>query len=248
MAALLEAYITNLGKYAEGQLVGETLKFPTTAEEVQSLLKRIGVDGIRYEEIFITSFDGDVLGLHEHLGEYESIDELNYLAALLSEMDQSDIEKFEAVIDAGEYTGSVKDLINLTQNLDCFEFYSGVRSDEELGRMYVLEFGGVEVPEHLIDYIDYEAYGRDVRINDGGHYAPGGYVADNRSSFMEHYTGRDDIPDEHRVFSINGRLLRQNIILALHLQADISLGNLQVQGLIIHGQLHQPQLMFTSWE
>ena len=45
MAALLEAYITNLGKYAEGQLVGETLKFPTTAEEVQSLLKRIGVDG-----------------------------------------------------------------------------------------------------------------------------------------------------------------------------------------------------------
>ena len=111
MAALLEAYITNLGKYAEGQLVGETLKFPTTAEEVQSLLKRIGVDGIRYEEIFITSFDGDVLGLHEHLGEYESIDELNYLAALLSEMDQSDIEKFEAVIDAGEYTGSVKDLI-----------------------------------------------------------------------------------------------------------------------------------------
>lgn len=149
MAALLEAYITNLGKYAEGQLVGEPLKFPTTAEEVQSLLKRIGVDGIRYEEIFITSFDGDVLGLHEHLGEYESIDELNYLAALLSEMDQSDIEKFEAVIDAGEYTGSVKDLINLTQNLDCFEFYSGVRSDEELGRMYVLEFGGVQVPEHL---------------------------------------------------------------------------------------------------
>ena len=93
MAALLEAYITNLGKYAEGQLVGETLKFPTTAEEVQSLLKRIGVDGIRYEEIFITSFDGDVLGLHEHLGEYESIDELNYLAALLSEMDQSDMAR-----------------------------------------------------------------------------------------------------------------------------------------------------------
>ena len=133
------------------------------------------------------------------------------LAALLSEMDQSDIEKFEAVIDAGEYTGSVKDLINLTQNLDCFEFYSGVRSDEELGRMYVLEFGGVEVPEHLIDYIDYEAYGRDVRINESGHYAPGGYVADNRSSFIEHYTGRDDIPDEHRVFSMPKLSIREQM-------------------------------------
>ena len=156
MPALFEAYVTNLGKYNEGELVGEYLKFPTTPEEVQALLKRIGVDGVRYEEIFITDFNGDVLGLHEHLGEYENLDELNYLAVLLSEMDQSDLEKFEAVIDSGEHTSSVADLINLTHNLDCFEFYSDVHSDEELGRMYVLEFGGVEVPEHLQEAPDRE--------------------------------------------------------------------------------------------
>ena len=50
MSSLFEAYITNLGKYNEGRLVGETLKFPATTEEVQSLLKNIGVDGVRYEE------------------------------------------------------------------------------------------------------------------------------------------------------------------------------------------------------
>ena len=61
MASLFEAYITNLGKYNEGELVGETLKFPTTTEEVQALLKHIGVDGVRYEEFFITSFDGCLL-------------------------------------------------------------------------------------------------------------------------------------------------------------------------------------------
>ena len=43
-----EAYVTNLGKYNEGRLVGEFLKFPTTTEEVQALLKRIGIDGVRY--------------------------------------------------------------------------------------------------------------------------------------------------------------------------------------------------------
>ena len=48
---VFEAYITNLGKYAEGQLVGETLKFPAITEEVQSLLKNIGVDGVLYAEI-----------------------------------------------------------------------------------------------------------------------------------------------------------------------------------------------------
>ena len=67
MGAILEAYVTNLGKYAEGQLVGETLKFPTTTEEVQALLKRIGVDGVRYEEIFIRVRGGSaVLLLHLH--------------------------------------------------------------------------------------------------------------------------------------------------------------------------------------
>ena len=50
MPSLFEAYVTNLGKYNEGELVGETLKFPATTEEVQSLLKRIGVDGVRYQE------------------------------------------------------------------------------------------------------------------------------------------------------------------------------------------------------
>lgn len=43
MSSLFEAYITNLGKYNEGRLVGETLKFPATTEEVQALLKRIGM-------------------------------------------------------------------------------------------------------------------------------------------------------------------------------------------------------------
>ena len=55
--AVIEAYVTNLGKYNEGELASEPLKFPTTTEEVQALLKRIGVDNIQYEEIFIADYD-----------------------------------------------------------------------------------------------------------------------------------------------------------------------------------------------
>ena len=166
LSSLFEAYITNLGKYNEGRLVGETLKFPATTEEVQALLKRIGVDGVRYEEIFITSFDGDVLGLYDHLGEYESIDELNHLAHVLSDLDQSDIEKFEAVIDSGEYTGSVHDLINLAQNLDCYDFYPGIDSEEALGRVYIEEMEMLDVPDDVLPYsptwIDGKKHARNV--------------------------------------------------------------------------------------
>lgn len=53
---------------------------------MQSLLKRIGVDGVRCQEYFIISFDSDILGLYDYLGEYENIDELNHLAHLLKEL------------------------------------------------------------------------------------------------------------------------------------------------------------------
>ena len=193
--------MTNLGKYNEGQLVYERVAFPTDTETVQAALKKIGIDGIRYEEVFIADYDGDMPQLHKHLGEYESIDELNHLACLLSELNEYELEVFEAVMDSGEYTGSVKDLINLAQNLDSYNFYSDIHTEEELGRMYIQELEAVPVPEHLIDYIDYEAYGRDVRINEDGHLAPGGYVVGG-GSFVEHYHGIEDIPDEHRVFSM----------------------------------------------
>ncbi len=154
MASLFEAYITNLGKYNEGELVGETLEFPTSPQEVQTLLKHIGVDGIRYEEFFITSFDGDVLGLYDYLGEYENLDELNHLACLLSELDQGELEKFEAVLHTGAHTSSVADIINLTQNLDCFEFYPDIENEEDLGRYWAED---LPIPEELKDYFDYEA-------------------------------------------------------------------------------------------
>ena len=211
MPSLFEAYITNLGKYTEGMMVGETLKFPTTTEEVQALLKRIGVDGVRYQEFFITSFDGDVLGLYDYLTEYENIDELNHLACLLSEMGQGDLEKFEAVIDSGSHTADVKDLINLTYNLDCYDFYPDVEDEDALGRLYLQEFGAIPVPEALVDYIDYEAYGRDARINENGHFAPGGYVRGSGEGFVEVYHGIQDIPVEHKVFALPQLNIREQM-------------------------------------
>ena len=150
---VFEAYITNLGKYAEGQFVGETLKFPATTEEVQSLLKNIGVDGVRYEEFFITAFDGDVMGLYDYLTEYENLDELNHLAHLISELDSDEIETLEAVLNKGDHTSSVADIINLVHNLDCYSLHPGVTDDETLGRIYVEDMELLDVPDNVLPYV-----------------------------------------------------------------------------------------------
>ena len=179
---------------------GEPLRLPATTEEVQALLKRIHVDGVRYEEIFITNYETDISGLRDCLGEYESIDELNYLAGLLDDLKEWEIEKFSAAVDFGEYN-SVPTLINLTQNLDCFEFYAGIENEEDLGRFYIDEMCTLEIPEHLTNYIDYEAYGRDMNLDEDGRFTDGGYVVRTGDRFIEHYGDRSDIPEEHRIFT-----------------------------------------------
>lgn len=198
---MLEAFVTNLGRYNEGHLDGEFLKLPATTEDVQALLKRIHVDGVRYEEIFITDYETDVSGLYDCLGECESIDELNYLASLLDDMPEWEAEKFAAAVEHGEHTGSVRDLINLAQNLDCYEYYPDIHDEDDLGRFYIEEMCTLEIPEHLQNYIDYEAYGRDMSLDDNGQFVDGGYIVENGDSFIEYYNSRDDLPEEHRIFA-----------------------------------------------
>ena len=100
------AFITNLGKYNEGELVGEWVKFPTTAEEMKEVFKRIGIGqkddfGQPYEEWFITDYDCYVDGLYDKLDEYENLDELNYLASKLDEMDQGETRRGRCEPDCG---------------------------------------------------------------------------------------------------------------------------------------------------
>ena len=206
------AFITNLGKYNEGELVGEWVKFPTTAEELKEVFKRIGIGqkddfGQPYEEWFITDYDCYVDGLYDKLGEYENLDELNYLASKLDEMDQSDYAKFQAAMEIGDYTSSLQEIINLTENLDCYEIYPNIEDYDDLGRYYIEELDVMQVPEHLQNYIDYEAYGRDVALEENGTFTDQGYVWDTREAFREYYDGeRGSIPEEYRVMTFQDDL------------------------------------------
>ena len=201
------AFITNLGKYNEGELVGEWVKFPTSAEEIRAVFDRIGIGqkddfGYTYEEWFITDYDCYVDGLYDKLGEYENLDELNYLAAKLDDMTRGEYEQFQAAIEMGNHCGSLHEIINLTENLDCYDVYPDIHDHDDLGRYYIEELDAMQVPEYLRNYIDYEAYGRDVALDENGQFTSCGYVRDTGDSFVEVYDGnRENIPEEYRVMS-----------------------------------------------
>ena len=211
------AFITNLGKYNEGALVGEWVKFPTTAEELKKVFERIGIGakddfGQTYEEWFITYYDCYVDGLYDLLGEYANLDELNYLASKLDDMSQDEYERFQAAMEIGDHTGSIQELINLTENLDCYDVYPDIHDHDDLGRYYIEELDAMQVPEHLRNYIDYEAYGRDIALEESGQFTDLGYVRDTGDSFHEYYDGeRGSIPEEYRVMTFQDDIPEEEI-------------------------------------
>ena len=211
------AFITNLGKYNEGALVGEWVKFPTTAEELKKVFERIGIGakddfGQTYEEWFITDYDCYVDGLYDLLGEYANLDELNYLASKLDDMSQDEYERFQAAMEIGDHTGSIQKLINLTENLDCYDVYPDIHDHDDLGRYYIEELDAMQVPEHLRNYIDYEAYGRDIALEESGQFTDLGYVRDTGDSFHEYYDGeRGSIPEEYRVMTFQDDIPEEEI-------------------------------------
>ena len=211
------AFITNLGKYNEGALVGEWVKFPTTAEELKKVFERIGIGakddfGQTYEEWFITDYDCYVDGLYDLLGEYANLDELNYLASKLDDMSQDEYERFQAAMEIGDHTGSIQELINLTENLDCYDIYPDIHDHDDLGRYYIEELDAMQVPEHLCNYIDYEAYGRDIALEESGQFTDLGYVRDTGDSFHEYYDGeRGSIPEEYRVMTFQDDIPEEEI-------------------------------------
>ena len=212
-----EAFITNLGKYNEGELVGEWVKFPTSAEELQKVFDRIGIGskdefGNSYEEWFISDYDCYVEGLYSKLGEYSNLNELNYLAAKLEELNDYGFERFQAAMQISDYTGSIQELINLTDNLDKYDVYPDINDHDDLGRYYIEELDAMSVPEHLKDYIDYEAYGRDIALNEAGQFTDYGYVRDTQDTFHEYYDGDiENIPEEYRLFDHSSDEERENM-------------------------------------
>ena len=166
---MLNIYLTNLGKYNEGFLVGEWLELPASDEDIQAVKDRIGIND-HYEEWFITDYETDIDGLK--IGEYEDIDYLNELA----EISEEDPERIAALIYQGY--SSIEDIRDNIDNVYYITKPDNFESEEyAIGYYYAIECDCLHIPDELINYFDFESYGRDIMLegsfyvsNDGSIY------------------------------------------------------------------------------
>lgn len=173
----ISIFITNLGRYNEGVLMGEWVKLPVPDDRLNEVLERIGING-EYEEYFVTDYEASFANLN--LSEYTSIEALNGFAVRLEELDRWEVEKLAAVLEY-DAVSSITDIMDIIDRLDEFDILADVEDDEDLGRYYAEELCTLEaVPAYLRSYFDYEAYGRDIRLESTGCYTSYGFVMDNR--------------------------------------------------------------------
>lgn len=150
---MFNIYITNLGKYNEGELVGKWLSLP--CDDIESELNSIGVkDGTRYEEYFITDYEND---FDYSVGEYENLEKLNELAEKLENLDDYQKEWLKAYKEA--YSDDLEYCIENFENESIF--YQDCTIKDVAQNMVDNGYFG-DIPDDIAMYIDYDAIARDL--------------------------------------------------------------------------------------
>ena len=205
MSEQFSVLIDSRTRFETGTPGGVWLSMPTTTEQLHEAMKSVGITADNPQDFFINGFantEQQPFDVPLPVIQSASLDELNYLGKLLEMQSDEDRDKFAAAVTLGERAGNIKDLINLAQNLDCYWIYPSVQSEEDYGYYLIDELDELELPEEAKKYFMYEEYGRDAAINDRGRFTEQGYIYNNKNTFTEWYSGREnDIPREYKVMS-----------------------------------------------
>lgn len=175
--AEIKGFITNLGKYNEGELIGKWIEFPIEEDELNEVFQEIGMNyedeegeyiNVGYEEYFFTDWDCD---FDLDFGEYENINKVNELAEKLEEW-ANDEETLKAACEVWGFKYVIDN------SPDDYNLYPDIETDEELGYYWIEESGCYDLKAmgNLANYIDYEAFGRDIRLETDSGFSNYGWI------------------------------------------------------------------------
>lgn len=151
----LKCWIGNLGKYNEGELVGEWFDMPCDMSEVSKI---IGLND-EYEEYQINDYETNINGLE--VNHYDSVKELNEFMERVDTLSDWQQPILEAYIFNNDIRDVFKDFDSVP--FDDVRIYYNVEDMEDVAREYAEETGLLSsIPENLRNYFDFEAFGRDL--------------------------------------------------------------------------------------
>ena len=172
----------------DGEIRAFWFTLPIDTEQVEELL---GID-VDTDYYYIT---GKELPFANEVQEDTTVEKLNDLYATYENL-HSDLKE-----DYAELMCYFTDLDELHLYRNDIIHYSWCKNMTDVARHIMNNDPDfTALSESFTRYFDFEAYGRDMRINEGGHFAPTGYLT-RSGDFKEVYHGIEDIPAEHRIFA-----------------------------------------------
>lgn len=169
---MLNIYVNTWGNYNEnGADGGEWITLP--CEDLNGALDKIAYEmGDIDPEFFINDYEWTTEMNIREIGEMENIEELNEEISALADLDINQQEIFCAAVEHWGY-----EYVDIA-SIDDYVLYVDINSDYELG-YYLVNDAGVYDLGHmgtLANYIDYEAFGRDVRFETDGGFTSLGWI------------------------------------------------------------------------
>ena len=169
---MLNIYVNTWGNYNEnGADGGEWITLPT--ENLNEELDKIAYNMEDLDpEFFINDYEWTTEINIREIGEMENIEELNEELSALADLNLWEQETFCAAVEFWGYSSVDID------DLDSYNLYSDINTDYDLG-YYLIHDAGIydlENMGNLANYIDYEAFGRDVRFEADGGFTSLGWI------------------------------------------------------------------------
>lgn len=147
---MIKVFLESIVAYNNGATKGRWITLPMTEDDLRDEIKDI-LDGD--EEYFITDWECVFFSISQ----YDNISILNEKAEYLSEKEDYELAELKAICELVDFD-EAKDILEKGN----YFFIPDVSSETELGE-YVIDEGlfGIDIPDSLKNYIDYEAIGRD---------------------------------------------------------------------------------------
>ena len=195
--------IGNRSRFEADDPSGYWLDMPATKEQLQGAMQSIGITADNPQDFSIRGYSDDP---EKHIAlPYEmvcaaDVDELNFLAARLEQLDPAEIGKLNAALQQKNGLANIGQVIDFTYNVDFYVHIPEVHTYRDLGDYYLNQSGMVQMPEEWKAGIDLTTFGRNAAAQEKGAFTEYGYIVESGDEWERQFEGRE-VPEEYRIMS-----------------------------------------------
>ncbi|MCU6785065.1 antirestriction protein ArdA [Anthropogastromicrobium aceti] len=203
MSEQFSIMIGNRSRFEAGDPSGYWLDMPATKEQLHEAMRNVGITADNPQDFSIRGYSDDP---EKHIAlPYEmvcaaDVDELNFLAARLEQLDPAEVGKLNAALQQKNGLANIGQVIDFTYNVDFYVHIPEVHTYRDLGDYYLNQSGMVQMPEEWKGGIDLTTFGRNAAAQEKGAFTEYGYIVESGDGWEQQFEGRE-VPEEYKIMS-----------------------------------------------